>query len=144
MPRDELEQGVGALVLFKGTVWARQKKEVKDAGGRVTKISDRHRWGWWSWWEKSSFHFLSYWLLALVKAYPTFWLVIGASKFGIWRNEKFHIFSFHLLFANLLVLWKYWWLRIFLLIFSFSNILILYNALLSNFFTMKNQSLDIQ
>ena len=137
MPRDGLEQGVWALVLLSRTVWVGQKKIVKDAGGRVTKLFDRRSWGWQSWWEKSSFHFLSYWLLALVKAYPTFWLVIGASTFGIWRNEKFHIFSFHLLFSTLLVLWKYWWLRYFSF-FSLSNILIVYKALMSNFFTMKN------
>ena len=37
--------------------------------------------------------------------------VTGALEFGIWRNEQFHIFSFHVLFSTLLVLWKYWWLR---------------------------------
>ena len=43
MPRDGLEQGVGALLLLSGTVGAGQKKTVKDAGGKVTKLSDKHR-----------------------------------------------------------------------------------------------------
>ena len=43
MPRDGLEEGVGALDLLSGTVGAGQKKTVKDVGGRVTKLSDRNR-----------------------------------------------------------------------------------------------------
>ena len=43
VPRDGMEQGVGALLLLSGTIRTGQKKTVKDVGGRVTKLSDRHR-----------------------------------------------------------------------------------------------------
>ena len=41
--RDWMEQGVGAPLLLSGIVGAGQKKIVKDTGGMVTKLSDRHR-----------------------------------------------------------------------------------------------------
>ena len=43
MLRDGIEHAVGALLLLSGTVGAEQKKIVKDAGDKVSKLSDRHR-----------------------------------------------------------------------------------------------------
>ena len=38
-----MEQGVGELLLLSGTVGDGKNKTVKDAGGTVIKLSDRHR-----------------------------------------------------------------------------------------------------